>query len=784
MESMTTVSLFSAALPKWLLRVLSYPYGSGLDQDPLLFAQWFSMMDAIIDWELIEGAQEVITRERNKKLSMERMTSLADRLGFHKGSSEKTRLLLQGYELHDWLTEDRTRWDALIQQVPIKLDFLDKIDDQVTKLSPSNQRLVHMSEALELSTLQKQLLEFAVVGTIDNDFADFFGALTVRYQRSLSLFWSHIFDATHSEMMGALDPEGTLLRSGLMLAPLYARAQPGSFVKGNRHYLHRVEDWWIGFLFDDPERSLREMILEPYEPRNTAGVMAVLSDEDEQLVVQVLTRQVEHPEDGVHLLLYGAANLDKKRMLRSIEQKTQKAVHALPDSPSWAMFQLRPFQEAHTRREPLTDEVRRSLVFLALALCEGPAMSHTHAVLVSDHAPEVLGSSRQGEMAFLRMFGVDAKDEGDEDLREDPILTKYRTPVLWMMGDSQKLAPQALAQFMVHVSVKKADRKQRQAQILEVLGENALGENIQEEIAKLESVSATQIQSALRLSNMLQHEVGKERDQSVLSAVRRSQKAMGRDLTERFKASDTQYSMEYLNCAGRFGPQQILKALEKNRRGTLAFYGLPGTGKTQFVEHMALTLGMPLMTKRASDLMSKWVGENEKNIANMFEEAINEDALLLLDEGDSFLRDRSYARSSWEVTMVNELLQHMERFPGIFVVCTNLFEGLDSAALRRFSFKLEFGPLSADQRWEMFLNETGLRGSDTLAALSESERLEWWERLALMSKLTAGDFATIQRQSRILDVQLSPEDWFVQLEQEVRLKRNSDTTGRPMAGMD
>ena len=81
---------------------------------------------------------------------------------------------------------------------------------------------------------------------------------------------------------------------------------------------------------------------------------------------------------------------------------------------------------------------------------------------------------------------------------------------------------------------------------------------------------------------------------------------------------------------------------------------------------MALTLGMPLMTKRASDLMSKWVGENEKNIANMFEEAINEDALLLLDEGDSFLRDRSYARSSWEVTMVNELLQHMERFPGIF----------------------------------------------------------------------------------------------------------------------
>ena len=198
-------------------------------------------------------------------------------------------------------------------------------------------------------------------------------------------------------------------------------------------------------------------------------------------------------------------------------------------------------------------------------------------------------------------------------------------------------------------------------------------------------------------------------------------------------------------------------------------YGLPGTGKTQFVEHLAASLGMPLIAKRASELMDKYVGDNEKNIANMFEEAANEDAMLLLDEGDSFLRDRSFARAQWEVTMVNELLQHMERFPGIFVVCTNLFEGLDAAALRRFTFKLEFNELTLNQRWEMFLNETGLRAQADTISVSQKE--EWWEKLAFMQLLAAGDFATVQRQCQILNVKLTPDEWLTQLEMEVKVKK-------------
>lgn len=65
-----------------------------------------------------------------------------------------------------------------------------------------------------------------------------------------------------------------------------------------------------------------------------------------------------------------------------------------------------------------------------------------------------------------------------------------------------------------------------------------------------------------------------------------------------------------------------------------------------------------------------------------------DDSVLLLDEADSFLRDRTSAQRSWEVTQVNELLTQMERFEGLFICSNNLIDRLDSASIRRFDFKI------------------------------------------------------------------------------------------------
>jgi SpoVK/Ycf46/Vps4 family AAA+-type ATPase len=229
------------------------------------------------------------------------------------------------------------------------------------------------------------------------------------------------------------------------------------------------------------------------------------------------------------------------------------------------------------------------------------------------------------------------------------------------------------------------------------------------------------------------------------------------------RRSVTTYDLDMLNVETRFEVPRIVQALKARGHGTLCFYGAPGTGKTALAEHIARTLDKPLLIKQASDLMSKFVGETEQNMAGMFREAESEKSVLLLDEADSFLQDRRGAQRTYEVTEVNEMLQGMERFNGIFVCTTNLMDRIDQAALRRFTFKIRFKPLTAVQREKMFVTEA-LNGDASL--LADEAR----GRLARLDQLCPGDFAAVKRQVDILAAQFSAAEFLEQLEAEHRIK--------------
>ena len=166
---------------------------------------------------------------------------------------------------------------------------------------------------------------------------------------------------------------------------------------------------------------------------------------------------------------------------------------------------------------------------------------------------------------------------------------------------------------------------------------------------------------------------------------------------------------------------------------SLLLTGPPGTGKTALAAHVADRLDRPLKVKRASDLLSKWVGETEANIAEAFAEARDEGAVLLFDEADSLLLDRGDAQRSWEITQVNEMLTWMDCHPLPFVAATNFARRLDPAALRRFVFKIELRALAAAaaaKAWKRFFGEPVPAG------------------LADVGGLTPGDFAVVRRQLR------------------------------------
>jgi len=125
----------------------------------------------------------------------------------------------------------------------------------------------------------------------------------------------------------------------------------------------------------------------------------------------------------------------------------------------------------------------------------------------------------------------------------------------------------------------------------------------------------------------------------------------------------------------------------------ILFAGPSGTGKTMAAEIIAHELGLDLYKIDLSTIISKYIGETEKNLDRIFTEAQNSNAILFFDEADAVFGKRSEVRDShdrYANIEVAYLLQKMEEYDGIVVLATNLRKNLDEAFARRMHFSVEF----------------------------------------------------------------------------------------------
>jgi len=211
----------------------------------------------------------------------------------------------------------------------------------------------------------------------------------------------------------------------------------------------------------------------------------------------------------------------------------------------------------------------------------------------------------------------------------------------------------------------------------------------------------------------------------------------------------------------------IANSLSETTSGRLCLYGPPGTGKSAYGQWIAQQIDRPLLVKRASDLLGKYVGETERNLAQAFREAEYEGAVLLIDEVDSFLQNRESATRSWEVSQVNEFLTQLEVFDGVFIATTNLMGQLDAAAMRRFDLKIKFDYLRPDQ--STMLLQRHCQNLTTAKSGGLQITPQTVQRVRQLHNLTPGDFAAVSRQSRLCP--LNSADAFVSaLEAECALK--------------
>ncbi len=143
----------------------------------------------------------------------------------------------------------------------------------------------------------------------------------------------------------------------------------------------------------------------------------------------------------------------------------------------------------------------------------------------------------------------------------------------------------------------------------------------------------------------------------------------------------------------------------------MLFYGKSGTGKTQTAAIIANDLGKKIYRIDLSQIVSKYIGETEKNLSKIFEVAEHKGWILFFDEGDALFAKRtavSSANDRYANQEVAYLLQRIEDYSGIIIISTNLKENIDAAFLRRFNNIVEFPMPDTQQRnaiWQKILSE-------------------------------------------------------------------------------
>jgi SpoVK/Ycf46/Vps4 family AAA+-type ATPase len=473
--------------------------------------------------------------------------------------------------------------------------------------------------------------------------------------------------------------------------------------------------------------------------------------DDVSVLTTLLGNAVASKASGVNVLLYGPPGTGKTELAKVCAQA--------------AGLELYEVEYADRDGNSLNGRDR----YRSLQISQVFLKSSSHVALLFDEVEDVFPPiSADAAQLISRMDASDAPPSASVSGKAwvNQILETNPVPVIWVTNRIEQIDPAFRRRFQYHLELKSPPPGAREALVARALTGIEVGEGFAAKLAERRGLTPAQIRTAVRFAALVKP------DENALLGVEalierqlgNADKALGQN-AQRHAARPvvTQYDLSLLNVESHFEIPRIVEALRRRGHGTLCFHGPPGTGKTALAEHIAQALQKPLLVRQASDLVSKYVGETEQNMAKMFEEAMTENAVLLLDEADSFLRSRQRAERTYEVTEVNEMLQGMERFGGLFVCTTNLFDEIDEAALRRFTFKVRFKPLKAEQRVAMFVAEA-LDGDP--ARLTAEQR----QRLAVLDQLAPGDFAAVKRQVEILAEAFEPDEFLAQLESEHRVK--------------
>jgi len=470
--------------------------------------------------------------------------------------------------------------------------------------------------------------------------------------------------------------------------------------------------------------ALTELLLNPseegleskYFSRVTNNTNRInMKETDHQKTEHILKLLSAKRQSATHILLHGASGSGKTSYALSIAQEL--------GIPTY---------------EVAKNENKSGGRKAAIKACVN-STNNRDSIIIIDNAHEILRKKY--------IYSRDAEAEDKYWLIN--ILKKPAPKILWVANNIDDIDADVLKHFSFSLEFKQINKRQRIDAWKSILNKHRLKNSFSDE--ELEDLSKYPVNTdVIDRCVKTAIEIALPEKGNLKEVVRKNVEAQMELIKNKPNNKDkieNNYSLEGLNVEGDLPTIMYqLEAFDKflqdsdnslNRNFNLLFYGPPGTGKSELARYIGKHLEREIMCKRASDIVSPYVGETEQNISRVFRKAEAGEAILIIDEADTFLYRREWAIRSWEISQTNEFLTQMERFRGILICTTNMLCGLDSASIRRFNHKLNFDYLNTEGNIVFYQRLLAPLTSNSIDEIAE-------EKLRKIKQLTPGDFKIVR----------------------------------------
>ena len=522
---------------------------------------------------------------------------------------------------------------------------------------------------------------------------------------------SALLGVSANTILGRLRADAPLIRSGLVCID----SDDGDLTLVKR--LHR-----LATIPGGPGLDVNRLLLGEASPSELEWSDFDHLDHNRDHVEQLLRGALDTGEPGVNVLLYGPPGTGKTEFCKVLAGQLGVTLHSVGESDE-------------DGDEPTRNERLQELRLAQRLIARGHG-----SLLLFDEMEDLLSDPFAGLGIFGRLLPRRRRgfpSGGGSKVFMNRLLEEAPAPTLWTINDARTVDPAVLRRMMFALELRLPPPKVRARVWTRQLAHHGIKAGPDDALSLAQEFEATPgvaagATAAARLGG------------GDLAAVRRGVRSLSRVLSCEKPPQGTPARYDPALIRADTDPVRLADRLASSgeRRFSLCLQGPPGTGKSAFVRYLAERLDLEVMQKRASDLMSKWVGQTEQQIAAAFAEARDTNAFLVFDEADSLLSDRRFAQRSWEVSQVNEMLTWMESHPAPFACTTNLVTHLDPATLRRFVFKIALDYLAPEQAGAAFRGYFGLEPPAGVATLSA---------------LTPGDFAVVRRKAEVLGCLREPE---------------------------